>query len=348
MLLEQGLVDHIVVSNKSVAKIYVRNNTPCNQTDSEVVQETLPAQYKYYFDIGSVESFEEKIEEAQKALGIVDHEPSYYSQRLATLTPGFAGAEIANVCNEAALIAARGEQTQVTMQHFEAAIDRIIGGLEKKNRVISKLERRTVAYHESGHAIAGWFLEHAQPVLKYVPNESVVTTKEQLFDKTCVSLGGRAAEQVLVGRISTGAQSDLLKVTKMTYDQVAKYGFSEKVGMLSFPDSSEMSKPYSSMRAAIIDKEVREWVSKAYERTVELIEKHKEKVAEIAELLLEKVLYQEDLVHVLGERPFKPAEPTSYDRFKKGFQEEEEEKKEVEENPDDEDSTPLEPRVVEN
>ncbi|KAJ9172372.1 hypothetical protein P3X46_015618 [Hevea brasiliensis] len=272
----------------------------------------------------------------------LDHEPSYYSQRLAALTPGFAGADIANVCNEAALIAARNEGSQVTMEHFEAAIDRIIGGLEKKNKVISKQERRTVAYHESGHAVTGWFLEHAEPLLKvtivprgtaalgfaqYVPNENLLLTKEQLFDMTCMTLGGRAAEQVLLGKISTGAQNDLEKVTKMTYAQVAVYGFSDKVGLLSFPqreDTFEMSKPYSSKTGALIDSEVREWVGKAYERTVQLIEEHKEQVAEIAELLLEKeVLHQDDLVRVLGERPFKSSEVTNYDRFKEGFKEEE-------------------------
>ncbi|PKI48694.1 hypothetical protein CRG98_030911 [Punica granatum] len=271
----------------------------------------------------------------------LNNEPSYYSQRLAALTPGFAGADIANVCNEAALIAARGESKEVTLEHFEAAIDRIIGGLEKKNRVISKLERRTVAYHESGHAVTGWFLEHAEPLLKvtivprgtaalgfaqYVPNENLLMTKEQLFDVTCMTLGGRAAEQVLLGKISTGAQNDLEKVTRMTYAQVAVYGFSEKVGLLSFPpreDGFDMSKPYSSKTAAIIDTEVREWVNKAYERTVELVTEHKEHVAKIAELLLEKeVLHQDDLVRVLGERPFKSSEMTNYDRFKMGFQQE--------------------------
>ncbi|KGN47136.1 ATP-dependent zinc metalloprotease FTSH 10, mitochondrial [Cucumis sativus] len=297
----------------------------------------------------------------------LDHEPSYYSQRLAALTPGFAGADIANVCNEAALIAARSEGTQVKMEDFEAAIDRVIGGLEKKNKVISKLERRTVAYHESGHAVSGWFLEHAEPLLKvtivprgtaalgfaqYVPNENLLMTKEQLFDMTCMTLGGRAAEQVLIGKISTGAQNDLEKVTKMTYAQVAVYGFSDKVGLLSFPpreDSFEMSKPYSSKTAAIIDSEVREWVGKAYKRTVELIEEHKEQVAQIAELLLEKeVLHQEDLLRILGERPFKPSEVTNYDRFKQGFVEADE--KSVENPPveaaEDNGSSPLEPQVV--
>ncbi|KAJ6715940.1 ATP-DEPENDENT ZINC METALLOPROTEASE FTSH 10 MITOCHONDRIAL-LIKE [Salix koriyanagi] len=246
----------------------------------------------------------------------LDHEPSYYSQRLAALTPGFAGADIANVCNEAALIAARSEGLLVTMEHFEAAVDRVIGGLEKKNKVISKLERRTVAYHESGHAVAGWFLEHAEPLLKvtivprgtaalgfaqYVPNENLLFTKEQLFDMTCMTLGGRAAEQVLLGKISTGAQNDLEK-----------------------EDSYEMTKPYSNETGAIIDSEVREWVGKAYGHTLQLIEKHKEQVAQIAELLLEKeVLHQEDLIRVLGERPFKSSEVSNYDIFVQGFEEEE-------------------------
>ncbi|XP_074290087.1 ATP-dependent zinc metalloprotease FTSH 10, mitochondrial-like isoform X2 [Silene latifolia] len=271
----------------------------------------------------------------------LDQEPSYYSERLAALTPGFAGADIANVCNEAALIAARNEGTVVTMEHFESAIDRVIGGLEKKNKVISKEERRTVAYHESGHAVTGWFLEHTEPLLKvtivprgtaalgfaqYVPNENLLMTKEQLFDMTCMTLGGRAAEQVLLGKISTGAQNDLEKVTKMTYAQVAVYGFSDKVGLLSFPqreDGFEMSKPYSNKTGAIIDQEVREWVHKAYQRTLQLIEEQKENVAKIAELLLEKeVLHQDDLLRVLGERPFKSGELTNYDRFKQGFQHE--------------------------
>ncbi|XP_021622945.1 ATP-dependent zinc metalloprotease FTSH 8, mitochondrial isoform X2 [Manihot esculenta] len=296
----------------------------------------------------------------------LDNDPSYYSQRLAALTPGFAGADIANVCNEAALIAARNESAQVTMEHFEAAIDRVIGGLEKKNKVISKLERKTVAYHESGHAVAGWFLEHAEPLLKvtivprgtaalgfaqYVPNENLLMTKEQLLDVTCMTLGGRAAEQVLLGKISTGAQNDLEKVTKMTYAQVAVYGFSEKVGLLSFPqreDTFEMTKPYSSKTGAIIDSEVREWVTTAYERTVKLIEEHKEQVAQIAELLLEKeVLHQDDLVRVLGERPFKSSEPTNYDRFKEGFQDDNEPKETTKAETSEEDgSSNLEPPVV--
>ncbi|KAL1823855.1 hypothetical protein ACET3Z_010633 [Daucus carota] len=294
----------------------------------------------------------------------LDEDPSYYSERLAALTPGFAGADIANVCNEAALVAARNETPLIKMEHFEAAIDRVIGGLEKKNRVISKLERKTVAYHESGHAVAGWFLEHAEPLLKvtivprgtaalgfaqYVPNENLLMTKEQLFDMTCMTLGGRAAEQVLIGRISTGAQNDLEKVTKMTYAQVAVYGFSDKVGLLSFPqrdDSMELTKPYSSKTAAIIDNEVREWVGLAYNRTVQLIEEHKEHVAQIAELLLEKeVLHQDDLIKILGERPFKSSEPTNYDVFKQGFGAEDKEKEDTSKSKAESEDKPVEPDV---
>ncbi|XP_048541697.1 ATP-dependent zinc metalloprotease FTSH 8, mitochondrial [Triticum urartu] len=298
----------------------------------------------------------------------LDNDPTYFSQRLAALTPGFAGADIANVCNEAALIAARTDETQITMQHFESAIDRIIGGLEKRNKVISKLERRTVAYHEAGHAVAGWFLEHAEPLLKvtivprgtaalgfaqYVPNENLLMTKEQLFDMTCMTLGGRAAEEVLIGRISTGAQNDLEKVTKMTYAQVAVYGFSDKVGLLSFPqrgDGFEMNKPYSNQTASIIDTEVREWVAKAYKRTVELLTEKKEQVALIAELLLEKeVLHQDDLTRVLGDRPFKAAELTNYDLFKQGFQDEDSKTTEPAKNaevPDDDGPAAALPDVV--
>ncbi|KAM0821916.1 hypothetical protein ACQ4PT_071847 [Festuca glaucescens] len=363
-LLQPGLVDRIVVINKSVAKVYVRSSSLTMQsqdsdtsiTTSHLPGKESPSRYKYYFNIGSVDSLEEKLEEAQKELGIdrhdyipvtyadeaswfqgilkfapavlilgllyvvgrktkisisagpgneghsifnigkveltkmdknsknkislakpdingreqifriylaklkLDNEPSFYSQRLAALTPGFAGADIANVCNEAALITARGDEKLITMLHFEYAIDRVIGGLEKKNKV-------------------------------------------------------------LIGKISTGAQNDLEKVTRMTYAQVAVYGFSEKVGLLSFPQRDDgFQKPFSGETASIIDTEVREWVAKAYKNTVELIKKHKDKVAQIAELLLEKeVLHQEDLVRVLGERPFKTVEPTNYDRFKQGF-----------------------------
>ncbi|KAL9676278.1 hypothetical protein QQ045_004491 [Rhodiola kirilowii] len=294
----------------------------------------------------------------------LDHEPSFYSQRLAALTPGFSGADIANVCNEAALMAARTNETQIKMSHFEAAIDRVTGGLEKKNKVISKSERRTVAYHESGHAVAGWFLEHAEPLLKvsiiprgiatlgfaqYVPNENLLMTKEQLFDVTCLTLAGRAAEQqVLLGKISNGAQNDLEKVTKMTYAQVAVYGFSEKVGLLSFPqreDSFDMIKPYSNLMGAMIDIEVQEWVGKAYQKTVQLIEEH-EHVATIAEMLLEKeVLHHEDLIQVLGERPFKSSESSDHVVFKSAF-EQHEQRADPSASPSENGGSNLEPQVI--
>lgn len=211
--------------------------------------------------------------------------------------------------------------------------------MKKKNKVISKSERRTIAYHESGQAVAGWFLEHAEPLLKvtivprgtsalgfaqYVPNENVVKNKEQFFDRTCMTLGGRVAEQVLLGKISTGAWNDLQKVTEMIYDQITVYGFSDKVGHLCLRPTEvtdERSKPYGSTTRDMIDNEVREWVAKAYNHTLQLIEKHKDHVAQIAELLLEKeTIHQGDLVKVLGERPFKPDEPTNYYRFVQGFQ----------------------------
>ncbi|KAK8337329.1 hypothetical protein V6Z11_A09G181500 [Gossypium hirsutum] len=250
--------------------------------------------------------------------------------------------DIANVFNEAALIAARNGSAVITMEHFEAAVDRVIGGLEKKNKVISKLESRTVAYHESGHAVAVTIVPCGIATLgfaQYVPNENLLMTKEQLSDVTCMTLGGRDAKQVLLRKISTGAQSDLKKVTKMTYTQVAVYGFSDKVGLLSFPqrDAFEMTKPYSSKTGAIIDSEVRKWVVKAYERTMQLIEEHKEHVT------------QEDLVRLLGKRPFKSSEPTNYERFKQGFQEENKEPKDTKDEgrtAGDDGSTPLEPEVV--
>ncbi|KAL0774805.1 hypothetical protein Bca101_039957 [Brassica carinata] len=213
------------------------------------------------------------------------------SQRLAALTPGFSGADIANLCNEAALFAARHEGDVVTMEHFESAVDRVIGGLEKKNLVMSKLERRTVAYHGTCRAITeGDYSATRHSDAR--PSRSIAT-------------------QVLIGKISTGAQNDLQEVTKMTYEQVAMYGFSDKVGLVSFGE--DICKRYSD-QTAIIDEEVRA-------KTVELIERHKEQVAQVAELLLEKeVLHQDDLLKILGERPFKPVEMTNYDRFKSGFE----------------------------
>eukprot|EP00793_Prasinoderma_coloniale_P002466 PRCOL_00001948-RA len=265
----------------------------------------------------------------------LDKDLSYYSERLAALTPGFAGADIANVCNEAALMAARHAKDAVDMEDFSSAVDRIIGGLEKKNKVVSKEERRTVAYHEAGHAVAGWFLEHTEPLMKvsivprgtaalgfaqYLPNENLLNTREQMNDMICMALGGRIAEEVMLGKISTGAQNDLERVTKMAYSQVAIYGFSEKIGLLSFPSNNqELTKPYSDETARIIDEEVRALVDEAYERTRQLLRDQKDNVEALAQALLEKeVLQIEDLNKILGPRPFQSGEQTNLERLTQG------------------------------
>ena len=262
----------------------------------------------------------------------IDH----YSERLAALTPGFSGADIANVVNEAALVAARTNDTSVTLKHFESAADRVIAGLEKKNKVVNKVERNTVAYHEAGHAVVGWFLEHAEPLLKvsivprgsaalgfaqYLPNENLLATTQQLTDMMCMTLGGRAAEEVMLGKISTGAQNDLEKVTKMAYNRVAVYGMNEKVGMLSFPsDDQQFQKPYSQDTARMIDEEVRELVDQAYKRTVALVKEKKEAVEALAQGLLEReVLQRHDLVKILGDRPFKYEGQQNIDILNEGF-----------------------------
>mmetsp|Transcript_39758 Transcript_39758/g.71363 ORF Transcript_39758/g.71363 Transcript_39758/m.71363 type:complete len:873 (-) Transcript_39758:137-2755(-) len=267
----------------------------------------------------------------------LDNPVEYFSERLAALTPGMAGADIANVCNEAALIAARAGQTIVGLKNFEDAVDRVIGGLEKKNKVISKNERRTVAYHEAGHAVTGWFLEHAEPLLKvsivprgsaalgfaqYLPSENLLSTKEQMADMTVMALGGRVAEEVLIGRISTGAQNDLERITNMAYQQVAVYGFNDRVGRVSFPPKEqEFSKPYSNETATIIDEEVRKLIDSEYDRCRELITEKKQLVVDLAEALLEReVLNADDLVAILGPRPFHSEEMRNIDFFNKGFE----------------------------
>ncbi|GMH37425.1 hypothetical protein BSKO_05298 [Bryopsis sp. KO-2023] len=261
----------------------------------------------------------------------------YYSERLAALTPGFAGADIANVCNEAALIAAREGKEVVDLKEFEAAVDRVIGGLEKKNKVISKAERKTVAYHESGHAVVSWFLEYAEPLMKvsivprgtaalgfaqYLPSENLLATTEQMHDTLCMALGGRAAEQVLLGKISTGAQNDLEKVTKMAYAQVGVYGMSEKVGLLSFPqEDNSFNKPYSEATARLIDEEVRQLVDGAYKRTIGMVQEKSALIKRMAEELLTKeVLSLEDVERLLGPRPFKNEEMRNIDKFRLGMQ----------------------------
>lgn len=245
-------------------------------------------------------------------------------KKLAAMTPGFAGAEIANVCNEAALIAARKNKTEVEMQDFHDAIDRVIGGLEKKNKIISPEEKKIVAYHEAGHAVAGWFLEHADPLVKvsivprgiaalgyaqYLPKEQFLYQTEQLIDEMCMTLGGRAAEEIIFGKISTGALSDLERVTKMAYSMVTVYGMNDKIGHISFYDSKQsdytFNKPYSDSTAKTIDDEVKKIVSDAYERTKKLLSEKKEQLETLAQKLLEKeIIFQSDLEELIGKRPF--------------------------------------------
>ena len=269
-------------------------------------------------------------------------------KKLAAQTPGFAGAEIANVCNEAALIAARRDKAAVDMQDFQDAIDRVIGGLEKKNKIISPEEKRIVAYHEAGHAVAGWFLEHADPLVKvsivprgvaalgyaqYLPKEQFLYQTEQLVDEMCMALGGRAAEELTFGKISTGALSDLERVTKMAYSIVSVYGMNDKIGNLSFYDSKQsdysFTKPYSEATAETIDEEVRKLIDNAYGRTKALLSKHGEELEVVAKELLEKeIIFQTDLERLIGKRPF--VHQTSYEAFTNGKTKEQEAVKEQE------------------
>ncbi len=255
-------------------------------------------------------------------------------KKLSAQTPGFAGAEIANVCNEAALLAARRGKKEVEMKDFQDAIDREIGGLEKRNKLISPEEKEIVAFHEAGHAITGWFLEHANPLVKvsivprgiaalgyaqYLPKEQYLYRTEQLFDEMCMALGGRAAEQVVFEKISTGALSDLEKITKMAYSMVTIYGMNEKLGNVSFYDSKSQgdysfTKPYSEHTAQIIDEEVKKLIDLAYSRTLDLLTDKRDELDLLAlELLKREVIYQHDLVELIGERPFE--KPTVYQEF---------------------------------
>ncbi len=257
------------------------------------------------------------------------------AKKLSAQTPGFAGAEIANVCNEAALIAARRNKEQVDMQDFQDAIDRVIGGLEKKNKIISPEEKKIVAYHEAGHAIAGWFLEHADPLVKvsivprgvaalgyaqYLPKEQFLYTTEQLTDGMCMTMGGRVAEEIVFGKISTGAQNDLERITKLSYAMVTIYGMNPNVGNVSFHDPQNeynFSKPYSDKTAELIDQEVRTLIANVYERTKKLLTEKRDGLEQLAQKLIEKeILYQSDLEEILGKRPFDTR--TTYDEFVNG------------------------------
>ncbi len=243
---------------------------------------------------------------------------------LSAQTPGFSGADIANVCNEAALIAARKNKDAIEMRDFYDATDRVIGGLEKKSKIISKQEKKIVAYHEAGHATASWYLEHADSLLKvsivprgrslgaawYLPQENVIYNKDQLVDRLCAALGGRAAEEVVFGKVSSGALDDLEKVTKQAYTMIAFYGLSEKLGNISYYDSSgqyeqSLQKPYSEATAQLIDQEVHELVETAYERTKKVLREHRGELEKLAKLLLQKeVVFKKDLVEVFGKRPY--------------------------------------------
>jgi len=257
------------------------------------------------------------------------------AKKLSAQTPGFAGAEIANVCNEAALIAARRNKESVDMQDFQDAIDRVIGGLEKKNKIISPEEKKIVAYHEAGHAIAGWFLEHADPLVKvsivprgvaalgyaqYLPKEQFLYTTEQLTDGMCMTMGGRVAEDIVFGKISTGAQNDLERITKLSYAMVTIYGMNSTIGNVSFHDPQNeynFNKPYSEKTSEMIDNEVRALIADVYVKTKQLLTDKREGLEKLAQKLIEKeILFQADLEEILGKRPFDNR--TTYDEFVNG------------------------------
>ena len=252
---------------------------------------------------------------------------------LSKQTPGFSGADIANVCNEAALIAARNGKKAVDKQDFLDAVDRIIGGLEKKNKIITPSEKRAVAFHEAGHAVVSWMLEHAAPLVKvtivprgrslgaawYLPEERLIVRPEQMLDEMCAALGGRAAEKVIFDKISTGALSDLEKVTKQARGMVTIYGLSDKIGNITYYDSGQneygFTKPYSEQTAELIDKEISDIIEGQYARAIKLLEENKDKLTELAEVLLEKeVIFKDNLEKIFGKRPFEKEEREVLDK----------------------------------
>lgn len=252
--------------------------------------------------------------------------------KLAEQTPGFAGADIANVCNEAALIAARKNKEAVDMQDFQDAVDRVIGGLEKKNKIISPEEKKIIAFHEAGHAICGWYLEHAYPLLKvtivprgtaalgyaqYTPKEQYLYNTDQLIDQICMTLGGRASEEIFFNKISTGAQNDLQQITRIAYAMVTVYGMNDKIGNISYYDPQQENtfiKPYSDETAKLIDEEVRKLIDEAYEKTKNLLMEKKADVEKLANALLEKeVLFQSDVEALIGKRPFEEKKSLAVD-----------------------------------
>jgi cell division protease FtsH len=248
--------------------------------------------------------------------------PDVTAQSLAEMTPGFVGADVANVCNEAALIAARRNKKAVDMDDFNYALDKVIGGLEKKNKIISPEEKQIIAYHEAGHAIAGWFLEHAHPLVKvtivprglaalgyaqYLPKEQYITRREKLLDDICMTLGGRAAESVVFDKISTGAQSDLDHITRLAYEMIINYGMSEKVGNVSYYSmiNDSYMRPFSEHTAQLIDQEVKDMIEAQYTRAKDLLREKRKELDALANALLEKeVLHRKDLETIIGKRPF--------------------------------------------
>ncbi|TRW23993.1 ATP-dependent zinc metalloprotease FtsH [Flavobacterium zepuense] len=248
---------------------------------------------------------------------------------LAKQTPGFSGADIANVCNEAALIAARNNKTAVDKQDFLDAVDRIVGGLEKKNKIISPEEKRAIAIHEAGHATTSWMLEHAAPLVKvtivprgqslgaawYLPEERLIVRPDQMLDEMCATMGGRAAEKVIFDKISTGALSDLEKVTKQARAMVTVYGLNDKLGNVTYYDSSGQSeynfgKPYSEDTAQIIDKEISLLIEQQYQRAIQILEENKDKLLKLADILIEReVIFKDDLEDIFGKRPYEKTGP---------------------------------------
>jgi AFG3 family protein len=244
-----------------------------------------------------------------------------YAKVLAALTPGFSGADISNVCNEAALQASRENATTINILHFEYAVERVIAGLEKRSKVLTPEEKNIVAHHEAGHAVAGWFLKYAHPLLKvsivprgagtlgyaqYLPNDKYITTQSEILDNIVLTLGGRVAEKLIFGHLSTGASDDLKKVTEMAYSMITQYGMNPVIGNLCFQQSGDydIEKPYSELTEEIIDNEARKLIQTALERTEALLTKHLDGVKAIASLLLQREkIDAEDMVKVLGERP---------------------------------------------
>lgn len=277
---------------------------------------------------------------------------------LSKQTPGFSGADIANVCNEAALVAARKNKKKVYHIDFLDAVDRIVGGLEKKNKIITPKERKTIAYHEAGHATVSWMLEHAAPLVKvtivprgkslgaawYLPEERQIVETDQMLDEMCATLGGRAAEKVMFNKISTGALNDLEKVTRQARAIVTIYGLNNKIGNITYYDSSGQSdytftKPYSELTAQTIDEEISKIIEKQYNRAIKILKEHKKELIELADILVEKeVIFEENLKNIFGERPFQKEEPIAISKSKSKKEETKEEITEKNEDSKDENS----------